>query len=79
MSLIEFKDVVKIYGSGDAKKVAVDHVDFNIEEGEFVVILGQSGAAKSTVLNMLGGMDIPTQGKVVIDGKEVYQMNDGQL
>lgn len=54
MSAVEFKDVVKIYGKG--RQVAVDHVSFTIEKGEFVVILGQSGAGKSTVLNMLGRM-----------------------
>lgn len=77
--LVEFIDVVKEYGTGDAKQQAVNHIDFSIEEGEFVVILGQSGAGKSTVLNMLGGMDVPTSGKVIIDGKEVSSMNDKQL
>ena len=77
--LVEFIDVVKEYGSGDAKQLAVNHIDFTIDEGEFVVILGQSGAGKSTVLNMLGGMDVPTSGKVIIDGKEVSAMNDKQL
>lgn len=78
-SLIEFKDVVKTYGTGDALQYAVNHVDFTIDEGEFVVILGQSGAGKSTVLNMLGGMDQPTSGTVTIDGMEVSSMNDKQL
>lgn len=77
--LIEFKDVVKTYGSGEGLQVAVDHISFSIEEGEFVVILGQSGAGKSTVLNMLGGMDVPTEGRVVVSGKEVSAMNDKQL
>ena len=76
---VEFKDVVKIYGKGDGKQVAVDHVSFTIEKGEFVVILGQSGAGKSTVLNMLGGMDVPTEGKVIVDGKEISSYNDRQL
>ncbi|TCL55259.1 putative ABC transport system ATP-binding protein [Kineothrix alysoides] len=79
MSLVEFQDVVKTYGTGEGKQIAVNHVDFTIEKGEFVVILGQSGAGKSTVLNMLGGMDVPTQGKVIIDGMEVSAMNDKQL
>ena len=79
MSAVEFKDVVKIYGKGEGKQVAVDHVSFTIEKGEFVVILGQSGAGKSTVLNMLGGMDIPTEGKVIVDGKEISSYNDRQL
>lgn len=55
-TIVEFKDVVKTYGSGDALLYAVNHIDFKIEEGEFVVILGQSCAGKSTVLNILGGM-----------------------
>lgn len=78
-SLVEFKDVVKTYGSGEAQQTAVNHVNFTIEEGEFVVILGQSGAGKSTILNMLGGMDKPTSGTVTIDGMEVSVMNDKQL
>ena len=77
--IVEFKDVVREYGEGDAKQLAVNHVDFDIEEGEFVVILGQSGAGKSTVLNMLGGMDKPTSGKVIVDGQEVSAMNDRKL
>ena len=79
MTAVEFKDVVKIYGKGEGKQVAVDHVSFTIEKGEFVVILGQSGAGKSTVLNMLGGMDVPTEGKVIVDGQEISSYNDRQL
>lgn len=78
-TIVEFKDVVKTYGEGEALQYAVNHVNFTIEEGEFVVILGQSGAGKSTVLNMLGGMDQPTEGKVIIDGEEVSAMTDNQL
>ena len=77
--IVEFQDVVRTYGEGDGKQIAVNHVSFEIEEGEFVVILGQSGAGKSTVLNMLGGMDRPTGGKVIVDGEEVSAMNDKQL
>lgn len=76
---VEFIDVVKTYGKGDGMQTAVDHVSFTIDKGEFVVILGQSGAGKSTVLNMLGGMDIPTEGKVIVDGREVSAMKDKQL
>ncbi|MBQ8959628.1 MAG: ABC transporter ATP-binding protein [Ruminococcus sp.] len=79
MTAVEFKDVVKTYGKGEGLQVAVDHVSFTIEKGEFVVILGQSGAGKSTVLNMLGGMDVPTEGKVIVDGKEISSYNDRQL
>ena len=77
--IVEFKDVVKKYGEGDAVQYSNNHVDFTINEGEFVVILGQSGAGKSTVLNMLGGMDVPTSGTVVVDGQTVSSMNDNQL
>lgn len=79
MAAVEFKDVVKTYGKGDGLQVAVDHVSFTIEKGEFVVILGQSGAGKSTVLNMLGGMDVPTEGKVIVDGKDISSFGDRQL
>lgn len=78
-AVIQFKDVVRIYGEGEAVQYAVNHVDFTIYEGEFAVILGQSGAGKSTVLNMLGGMDQPTNGQVFIDGEEVSSMNERQL
>ncbi len=77
--LVEFRDVVKTYGTGEGLQIAVDHVNFEIEEGEFVVILGQSGAGKSTVLNMLGGMDQPTEGTVLVAGQKVSEMNDKQL
>ena len=76
---VEFKDVVKTYGKGDGLQTAVDHVSFTIDEGEFVVILGRSGAGKSTVLNMLGGMDKPTEGTVIVGGEEVSGMNDKKL
>ncbi len=78
-AVIQIKDVVRTYGEGEAVQYAVNHVDFTIYEGEFAVILGQSGAGKSTVLNMLGGMDQPTTGQVVIDGEDVSAMNERQL
>ncbi|MCR5214425.1 MAG: ABC transporter ATP-binding protein [Eubacterium sp.] len=77
--IVEFMDVLKEYGQGEGKQVAVNHIDFTIDQGEFVVILGQSGAGKSTVLNMLGGMDRPTSGKVIVDGLEVSSLNDKKL
>lgn len=77
--IVEFKDVIKQYGQGEGAQLANDHVSFTIEEGEFVVILGQSGAGKSTVLNMLGGMDVPTSGLVEVAGEKVSSMNDRQL
>lgn len=78
-TIVEFQDVTKIYGTKENKQLAVDHIDFKIEEGEFVVILGQSGAGKSTVLNMLGGMDQPTSGKVIINGEEISKYRDNEL
>ena len=77
--LIKFEDVVRVYGTGEGQQTAVDHVSFSIDEGEFVVILGQSGAGKSTVLNMLGGMDTPTSGTVTVAGECISSMNDRQL
>lgn len=77
--LVEFRNVVKTYGTGEGLQMAVDRVNFEIEEGEFVVILGQSGAGKSTVLNMLGGMDQPTEGTILVAGQKVSEMNDKQL
>lgn len=77
--IAEFHDVVKKYGTGEGTQTAVDHINFSIDEGEFVVILGQSGAGKSTVLNMLGGMDTPSEGTVTVAGREVSSMNDKQL
>ena len=78
-TIVEFKNVVKQYGEGEAIQLANNDVSFTIDEGEFVVILGQSGAGKSTVLNMLGGMDKPTSGTVEVAGQLVSAMNDKQL
>ena len=75
-TVIEFRDVVRTYGEGEALQYAVNHINFTIDKGEFVVILGQSGAGKSTVLNMLGGMDQPTEGEVIIDGATISNMRD---
>ncbi|KAA9302248.1 ABC transporter ATP-binding protein [Aerococcus sp. UMB8608] len=79
MAYIEFKDVVKSYGEGRSQVLANDHMNFEIEAGEFVVILGPSGAGKSTTLNILGGMDKPTSGEIWVDGQEIGQFNDRQL
>ena len=72
MAFIEFKDVKKEY-QGEVKVLAVDHCSFTIDKGELVVILGPSGAGKTTILNMLGGMDSPTSGEIIVDGKRVDQ------
>ncbi|MEO4052781.1 ABC transporter ATP-binding protein [Solibacillus sp. CAU 1738] len=78
-SLIEFKNISKEYIVGEVPILALNEVNFIIEEGEFVVILGASGAGKSTILNILGGMDIPTSGKVIVEGKVITEFNEKKL
>ena len=78
MAFIEFKDVEKEY-KGEVKVKAVEHCSFQIKKGELVVILGQSGAGKTTILNMLGGMDHPTGGEILVDGKRIDQLNNKSL
>lgn len=77
--LIEFKGVTKEYKIGEVSIRALDGVDFSISEGEFVVILGASGAGKSTILNILGGMDTATSGQVVVGDKEISRFNEKKL
>ena len=77
--IITFKNVSKTFGSGEGTQKAVDNVSFTVNEGEFVVILGQSGAGKSTVLNMLGGLDKQTEGEITVNGENLFNMNDSQL
>ncbi len=79
MSFVEFKDVRKIYRMGDIEVHAVDGMDFEIEQGEFCVIVGPSGAGKTTVLNMLGGMDSATSGTIALDGREVSGLSEHGL
>ncbi len=78
-SFIEFKDVRKVYHTGEVDTIALDGVDFEINEGEFVVIVGASGAGKTTILNILGGMDTLTSGTVVLDGEEVSSFSRKRL
>ena len=79
MSYIEFKNVVKEYTVGENKIRALDGANFKIEKGELVVIVGPSGAGKTTALNILGGMDSPTSGEVIIDGKHVENYSEREL
>ena len=76
---VELKDVKKIYRMGEVEIHAVDGVDFQINEGEFVVIVGPSGAGKTTILNILGGMDSATSGQVIVDGVDISQYGEKQL
>ena len=79
MSYIEFKDVVKQYQMGEVTITALDKTNFSIEKGELVVIVGPSGAGKTTALNILGGMDTATSGTVVIDGKDISKLKKKEL
>ncbi|SEF39965.1 MULTISPECIES: ABC transporter ATP-binding protein [Lachnospira] len=79
MSFIEFRNVWKIYRMGNVKIKALTGTNFTIDEGEFVVIAGASGAGKSTILNLLGGMDSQTTGKIIVDGKEISEYNNKKL
>lgn len=79
MAFVEFKNVRKVYQSGEVKVEAVKGVDFTINEGELVIIVGPSGAGKTTVLNMLGGMDTCTSGDIFLDGAEISKYNRKQL
>ncbi len=76
---IEFQDVCKYYTMGEHKIAAADHVSFYVEKGEFCIIVGPSGAGKTTVLNMLGGMDTCDEGKILLDGQEISGYNQKQL
>lgn len=79
MSYIEFNNVSKIYNQGDNKIYALDHMNFNILEGELCVIVGPSGAGKTTLLNILGGMDKASEGSVILDGKEITKLSGKEL
>ena len=79
MAYIEFKDVIKAYGEGDARIHALDGASFTVERGELAIILGASGAGKTTALNILGGMDTVTSGTVTVDGRDVSAANEAQL
>lgn len=79
MSYIDVKNLKKVYKMGEVEIKAVDHVDFSINKGELVVVLGPSGAGKTTILNILGGMDSATDGHVVVDGKHVEKLSRKEL
>ena len=79
MSILETKNLRKIYGSGDTEVKALDGVNLSVENGEFVAIVGTSGSGKSTLLHMLGGLDRPTSGSVTVDGKNIFALKDEAL
>ena len=78
-ALIEFQDVSKVYEMGDSVVRAADHISMNIQRGEFVAIVGQSGSGKSTCMNIIGCLDVPTDGKYLLDGRDVGSLDKDQL
>ncbi|MEE3333835.1 MAG: ABC transporter ATP-binding protein [Ruminococcus sp.] len=79
MSIVNFKNVTRIYKSGEHEQKALDNVSFTLDEGKFVVILGPSGAGKSTLLNLLGGLDSPTSGTITVNGRDISSLSDNEL
>ncbi len=79
MAVLEVKELTKIYGSGKNRVIALDHVSFQVKKGEFVAIVGASGSGKSTLMNLIGGIDRPASGSVVIEEKEIFDMNESEL
>ena len=79
MSILETRNLRKIYGSGDTEVRALDGVNLSVDSGEFVAIVGTSGSGKSTLRHMLGGLDRPTSGSVIVDGKDIFSLKDEAL
>lgn len=79
MEILRVENLTKTYGSGEAEVRALDNVSFSVQKGEFVAIVGPSGSGKSTLLHILGGVDRPTSGKVLIDGTDVYSLDETRL
>ena len=79
MAVLEVKELTKKYGEGESEVIALDHVSFSVERGEFVAIIGASGSGKSTLMNMIGGIDYPTSGSIIIDGNVIQAMSEDDL
>lgn len=79
MEIIKVEKLVKEYGKKDNKTIALNGVDLTVEEGEFISIIGKSGSGKSTLLHLIGGVDKPTSGKVIVNGHEIYKFNNDKL
>ncbi len=79
MEILEVNGLTKIYGNGDNRVTALDHVSFQVKKGEFVAIVGASGSGKSTLMNLIGGIDRPTSGEVVVDGRRIFDMDESAL
>ena len=79
MEILKVENLTKVYGKDSTKVVALDHVSFSVEKGEFVAIVGASGSGKSTLLHLIGGVDRPTSGKVYVNGQDIYKFDDDKL
>lgn len=79
MEILKVENLTKIYGKGESQVRAVDNISFSVQKGEFVAIVGSSGSGKSTLLHLIGSVDRPTSGKVYIDGKDIYQLDNDNL
>lgn len=79
MEILKVDNLTKIYGKDTTKVVALDHISFSVEKGEFVAIVGASGSGKSTLLHLIGGVDRPSSGKAFIDGKDIFNFDDDKL
>jgi len=79
MEILRVENLIKVYGKDESQVVALDNVSFSVEKGEFVAIVGASGSGKSTLLHIIGGVDRPTSGKVYIDEKDIFDLNDDEL
>ena len=79
MEILKVENLTKIYGKDMAKVTALDNVSFSVEKGEFVAIVGSSGSGKSTLMHLLGGVDKPTSGEIIIDGENIYKLNENNL
>ena len=79
MTILEVENLTKTYGKGNTAVAALDNISFNVDKGEFVAIIGKSGSGKSTLMHLLGGVDTPTSGSVIVDGNDIYNLDESEL
>lgn len=79
MEILKVKDLRKVYGIGETQVNALDGINLTVQRGEFVAIVGSSGSGKTTFLNMVGGLDVPTSGKIIVDQKKIQELSDDEI